>query len=346
MKCIPMTGDIDFIVPAVSKNQQTSFVVNSTIDIPNPALITYSWSAPDFNPTTYEGSTFTSTAPEMPNTYSITLIAHAEGYCDLMKTKDMEVLDCTVPGSTVPFTAFNPCGNAATGDYWYLTDTRESELNPSNTQTYKVKKMADGHIWMVQDIKFGNKCNKTTFSGSTSDQTGNVTSLTNKTYYGDCTNNMGTYSPANRGYMYDWAAAINKARAYKGSSYNVGCSGTNAGTNGTNPAACTGICPDGWHIPTGDSAGEFAAYSKAGACATDNDACWNPSSAFEGTYGGWVREPGTLYFTGERGDYWSSTYGDSDSAYMLTFAPAYSKPALTVEHSKIDGRTVRCIKNY
>jgi hypothetical protein len=73
----------------------------------------------------------------------------------------------------VPFPAFNPC-NAVTDDYWYLTDARES----NNVQTYKVKKMADGHIWMVQDMKFGDKCNKTTFIGSKDkDQKDSVTTL-------------------------------------------------------------------------------------------------------------------------------------------------------------------------
>ncbi|MDR3181181.1 MAG: hypothetical protein LBT61_04550, partial [Prevotellaceae bacterium] len=183
------------------------------------------------------------------------------------KTGAPGIMSCTPPGATVNFTAFNPCNTATTGNYWYLTDTRES----NNVQTYKVKKMADGHIWMVQDLKFGDKCNKTTFTGSDGkDQTGNVTSLTDKTYYGDCTNVKTSLTPSNRGYMYDWAAAINKPGAYRGSNADVGCTGTGSTAN-----ACQGICPEGWRVPTGDANGDYQFLINAyPACTTASSSCW------------------------------------------------------------------------
>jgi uncharacterized protein (TIGR02145 family) len=255
------------------------------------------------------------------------------------KTGAPGIVKCTAPGSTVNFTAFNPCSNATTGDYWYLTDTRES----NNTQTYKVKLMADGHIWMVQDLKFGDKCNKTTFTGSNGkDQTGNLTSLTDKTYYGDCTNIKISSTLPNRGYMYDWAAAINKSSAYNGSSANVGCSGTASGISGTVPGACQGICPAGWHVPTGGSDGEFMALHTAGGCSTSNADCWKADSVFEGVAAGIFKNNQIMY--SDAGFYLTSTYVSMRCMYELNFSST-TAPANPVA-DKYNGYTLRCVMNY
>ncbi|MDR3184484.1 MAG: fibrobacter succinogenes major paralogous domain-containing protein [Prevotellaceae bacterium] len=126
--------------------------------------------------------------------------------------------------------------------------------------------------------------------------------------YGDCMNATNSSTPA-RGYLYDWAGAIQKAGAYFGSSSDVGCSGVGSGTSGTNPGACQGICPEGWHIPTGDySNGEYQALHTAiGGCVTTNDDCWDASSAWEGVYGGYYSPNGALYDQGSCAYYGSST---------------------------------------
>jgi uncharacterized protein (TIGR02145 family) len=341
MNCVPMIGNIDFIASFASKNQQVSFVVSSEPNTPNPALITYSWSAPDFSPATYEGTTFTSTAPETPGMYSITLTAHAEDYyCDLVKVKNVEVEDCTAPGSTVNFTEFYPCSNATTGDYWFLTDERES----NNIQTYKVKKMADGKIWMVQDLKFGDKCDKATFSWLEGvNLTDNVTSLMDKTYYGDCINATNSSTPPNRGYLYNWAAAINKLDAYYGSNSDIGCSGTSSGSSGTNPGACQGICPTNWHIPTGESTGEFNALHKAFGNCSSFMSCWGPDSAWEGVLGGAYLEPGWLESQGAQKNVWTSTY--ASNTHARRFYTGYSDPG-NGSDKKYRAFAVRCVMNY
>jgi uncharacterized protein (TIGR02145 family) len=239
----------------------------------------------------------------------------------------------------VNFTAFDPCPDAAVGTVWYLTDTREA----ANPQTYKVKKLADGHIWMVQDMKFGDLCG-TTFAGSSSNQTGHVSSI--GTYYGDCTAATNTSTPSNRGYLYDWAAAINKSGAYYGSSSNVGCSGTANGSDGTKPGACQGICPAGWHIPTGATDGEFnALHNAAGGCSTNNDDCWDSAAAWEGVYGGYTSNSGSLNLQGIDAYCWSSTYYDSIHANTLYFGSGGASPG-TNRNYKYTGRTVRCLRNY
>jgi uncharacterized protein (TIGR02145 family) len=251
---------------------------------------------------------------------------------------------CTAPGVTVNFTAFNPCSNAVTGDYWYLTDTRESEATPSNVQTYKVKKMPDGHIWMVQDMKFGNLCNKTTFSGANnSDLIGEVTTLTDKTYYGDCTAATTTNTPSNRGYWYNWAAAINKKGAHAGSSSDVGCSGTGSGAIGANPGACQGICPVGWHVPTGDLSGEFTALHNAFGSCSSNDACWNATSLWEGVSGGYFVSMSVL-LDAQRGHYVSSSNNGS-TFFHLVFDPSWTRPSYG-NAGKYAAYLLRCLMNY
>jgi uncharacterized protein (TIGR02145 family) len=254
----------------------------------------------------------------------------------VVKTKEVTVIDCHEPGLTVNFTAFDPCSDAAIGAVWYLTDTRES----NNVQIYKVKKMADGRIWMIQDIKFGDKCNKTTFTGSTSNQTGKVTSLTDKTYYGDCTNIRNSNTPSNRGYLYDWAATVNKENAFRSSSYK-GCSGTTTGTEGTAPGACQGICPVGWHVPTSNTSGEFGdantKFQNTYNCANQN--CWLPSSEWDGVLGGGVYYTDDFSDSGIAGLYWSSTNSTSLDFTASTFNSAGG-------HWSSDFKSVRCVRNY
>jgi uncharacterized protein (TIGR02145 family) len=237
-----------------------------------------------------------------------------------------------------------PTGNEPVGTMWYLTDGRE----PNNIQRYKVKKMPDGHIWMVQDLKFGDKCGtKTTFAGSNgSDKTnGNYTSLPG-TWYGDCRNN----SQAGAGYLYDWAATMQKSGAYAGSTADVGCSGTAGGTAGKNPAACRGICPEGWHIPTGGTAGEFKAlYDKysAGTCVADNYFCWGPNSAFEGALNGWCESNGALNGQSWSVVYFSSTFYSSTEVYALYARTSDSDNGTRFAgNTKQNGYALRCVMNY
>jgi uncharacterized protein (TIGR02145 family) len=151
----------------------------------------------------------------------ISATVHMEGCCD-------------APGVTgITFSNFSPC-SPDFGATWTLTDDRDGK-------TYKVKYMPDDRYWMVQDLMFGDNCNKTSFNGSKSDKTGNVNS--SGTYYGDCRLNPNIQG----GYFYDWAAVINLPGAYYGGSASIGCSGTTTAVN-----ACQGICPRGWHIYTTD----------------------------------------------------------------------------------------------
>jgi uncharacterized protein (TIGR02145 family) len=194
--------------------------------------------------------------------------------------------------------------------------------------------MADGRIWMVQDMKFGNLCNKTTFSGSNgADQTGKLsTAIGYIGLYGDCRSN--TVSSA--GYLYDWAAAIQKSGAYEGGS-NVGCAGTSSG------ASCQGICPTGWHVPTKEEY-DAAITLFANAYGCSGPACWDASSQWAGVKGGWCSQTGKFGATNDHAVYWSST------SYSLKIATRFyiEPPKVGTDypvHPKSYGASVRCISN-
>jgi uncharacterized protein (TIGR02145 family) len=200
--------------------------------------------------------------------------------------------------------------------------------------------MADGRYWMVQDLKFGDKCNKEAFVGSTTDQTISKLTSISGYIYGDCMNKTDGSTPGNRGYLYDWAAAIQKPGAYYG--------GTDVGCSGTGGASCQGICPVGWHIPTGGSAGEYQALHTAmtSAGCSGDATCWNASSAWEGVLGGWCYTNGTLDHQGSRAYYWSSTYYDSNNAYFLRFLDLDSIVNPANYYYQSYGLSVRCVRNY
>jgi hypothetical protein len=106
LNCMPMTGSIDFMAQAnVPKGLATSFeVLQQNLSIPNASAITYTWSAPNFNPSSGTGTSYAPTAPDNTGTYPVTLIAHSTGYCDLPASKTVTVIDCN-PSLTYTLTA-------------------------------------------------------------------------------------------------------------------------------------------------------------------------------------------------------------------------------------------------
>jgi uncharacterized protein (TIGR02145 family) len=227
---------------------------------------------------------------------------------------------CDAPGATgVTFADFNPCSGASYNSTYTLTDARDSK-------TYKVKYLADGRYWMVQDLKFGDLCNKTAFSGSTSDRTGNINST--GTYYGDCRSNLVDCG----GYYYDWPALVNKPGAYNGSTSYAGCSGTTTAAN-----ACQGICPDGWHLPTKEEYDVLlenlhSIYN----CTKANCMYIYMESCVAGYVFGdqWERNE-IVYLT--------STYRNIESAYQI--AASHPNMGTDINGHKATGYTNRCLMN-
>jgi uncharacterized protein (TIGR02145 family) len=181
---------------------------------------------------------------------------------------------CTAPGSTVTFTAFNPCEGAAIGTTWTLQDTRDNK-------TYKVAMMADGRIWMAQNLNYAEGLTANASSDVANGKT--FTSTTNGapaigSYW--CPNVTGKPSGASSlcgvyGALYTWETAMmvdgrcaDEAKSSCGAnvwteswvSSNTYTSGApnvtanadknNARGNVTANGGGRGICHPGWHVPT------------------------------------------------------------------------------------------------
>jgi uncharacterized protein (TIGR02145 family) len=213
--------------PAITRQPGSKGICSGTktrLDVLADRATAYQWYNGNTAITSEGGNYYYTTgALTSPVTYKVTV---ANGACSV--TSDAAVVsittngcgeNCTPPEATVNFNAFNPCSGAANGTSWYLTDTRVG----GNNETYKVRKMEDGKIWMVQDLKYGN-CIDTRLEG---------------TEYGTLSGSCRTAVPAcvaaGAGYMYDWFLAL---------------AGTSTPCTGASDD-CRGLCPAGWHVPTG-----------------------------------------------------------------------------------------------
>jgi uncharacterized protein (TIGR02145 family) len=240
---------------------------------------------------------------------------------------------CHSAGATATFNNFFPCAAASYGATWQLTDDRDGK-------TYNVRYLPDGRYWMVQDLRYGGSAwdacvNRTTFNGTSSS---NPTHRFGTNTYGDCTNARNSDTPAERGYLYDWAAAMQAAAAAYGYSY-YGCSGITESAN-----ACQGICPPGFHVPTREEYVHADAMF-IGYYSCSDDACWRSVGGWAGVLGGYTSSAGSLSSQGSTAFYWSSKYDDSWNAYGLSFNSGTVFPG-TYAGYKYYGRAVRCVRNY
>jgi uncharacterized protein (TIGR02145 family) len=219
----------------------------------------------------------------------------------------------------IPFSAFSPSADAPTGTVWYLTDAREG----GNNNTYKVKKLTNGRIWMVQDLKFGTCPNSTEswYDDNSADATTHEPTVF-AGYVGHCRSS----AYPNAGFLYTWAAALQNKNAYFGSNALIGCSGSYG------DGACQGICPDGWHLPTANSSGQNE-FNLA-----------NFQDANEFSFGGVVDPLGALSYVQVKSLYWSASYLSPQTAYTWTTSPPVSSSHGDL--TKNSGATVRCVQNY
>jgi uncharacterized protein (TIGR02145 family) len=258
-------------------------------------------------------------------------------------TRAPGVFVCTLPGAAVDFTAFAPCANALTGATWSLTDRREIG---GNNETYKVRKMEDGRIWMVQGLRFGNCENPDAWYEDTSFDATTHTPTVADGHAGHCV----TSSNEGSAHLYSWAGAMNNSEAYNHPKVFLNCNGMSGALWGTDNR-WQGICPSGWHIPSmGGAGGEtrtlYVSIQNTHNCGgTDKiSECWlnywwDPSVRPGKYYDGARREPSNLAF-------WTScqngTSKDAISIHATSNVYAYGELTYTAHH----GIAVVCVKDY
>ncbi len=263
-----------------------------------------------------------------PGTYTYVRQAHSQE-CDLWQSSNVYTVrmveTCQKPGETATMQDFAPI-SYTTNSTWVLTDDR-------NAQTYTVRYLADGRFWMANDLKYPAACNKTTFSGATA--TGALGSNV-EGFYGDCRN-----SPhSSEGYFYDWMFVMQDERAYKGSSWDPGCTGNPGGK-----AACRGICPEGWHVPTSGNANSEVVILFNTLCGTQRTdiSCLTNNTTFNLSQYGWVRGDNSIYYDGA----YTVIHPSNPCSDQLNYTWG-GRPGLVsynFQNEKSHGTVVRCVRN-
>ena len=259
------------------------------------------------------------------------------------------------------------CSSLASGATTALTDERDNN-------TYAVAKLADGKCWMIENLRLADKDSSNndinlsstnthgpslpltnsdsttsnhlspttdptttawcqTDSSACDDQsmlaTNNTTLFTSNTASGySAESNVYSY-----GNYYNWYSATGGHGKY-GSSY------------GSSYTAPGDICPAGWHLPTGNTSGEFSAL----------DSAMGGTGIYQGTSQAsnrWRSFPNNFVYSGYVGDtsvanrgfygtYWSSSADNVSRAHILGVNENSVSPSMSVSE-KHYGYVVRCV---
>lgn len=209
------------------------------------------------------------------------------------------------PEPPIPMQGFDKSTLANVGDSAVLTDMRDGNK-------YTVKKLADGNVWMTENLRIINKTITSADSNVTSDFTIPASSVSG--FNAQDTNNA--YVDSTYGGYYTFYTAT------------AGTGGTSL-TSGNAPSS---ICPKGWRLPTDGSSSEFQTLFNN----------YNSSALMQGepnfTLSGRVVN-GSVYDRGSYGLFWSSTVNNA-SAYRL----GLNSSSVSVSTSmKTYGFSVRCM---
>ena len=219
--------------------------------------------------------------------------------------------------------------NSMEDDKTYLiVDSRDN-------RTYDISKMEDGNIWMTENLDLGRE--PLTYD-LTSENTNLSTTVTAETFNswkktsGSATNDAGEYI-SNNGT--DAASGTPYATLYN---YYAATAGTISGSTNSNNAEYD-ICPAGWRLPTGGSAGEFKALhteyhssAEMRAPVADGGAAFALAGMFSNS------SPNDR---GSNGYYWSSVRNSDTKMYILYVYT--SSINSTSSYIRSSGLSIRCV---
>ncbi|MBQ6438093.1 hypothetical protein IJJ12_01765, partial [bacterium] len=228
--------------------------------------------------------------------------------------------------------SFTPamCAAAATPTLDGYTDLG-TMIDERDGKSYAVRKYADGHCWMAQNLAYGTVSSAADFKTYSYDHP-NAINILGVGLYGVA------YSPGSNyeGYLYDWQAAMQRADTYYGVAY-------------AGPEGVQGICPTGWHVPTGGSSGELKALSDATGTNTTfffgGNYCASGNRCISGIIRG---HNSTVDFLGTRIHIWSST--SNTATYATTYSYGLQAQAdlvnPAVDSNRFAGFSIRCLADY
>ena len=255
---------------------------------------------------------------------------------------------------------WNGCIGLNIGDVTALTDARDND-------TYAVAKLADGKCWMIENLRLDNTADRNSdgslsqgynpsfigladpesadFSNSTTANSLYTTEIGvegKNTISGDnqgsrfprynnnntsqraanTTNtNVNTYSYGN---YYTWAAVIADTTDYTGGDHNT-----------------TSICPTGWHIPTGNTSGEYYTLNTNANSGSTSVSIGLRSYPTNFLYSGYFYSS-SARSRGSDSSYWSSTASSANYLYSLYLGSTAVRPG-TTSSNKYFGFSVRCV---
>ena len=243
------------------------------------------------------------------------------------------------------------CSSLSSGATTTLADPRDGT-------EYTIAKLGDNKCWMTQNLKL-NLANLTEpiSSSNTNNPTADFVTAAAASPASSsswCTTNSSAcddqilYNTTNLGGT-SCGTSDGNCDAY-GTYYNwyTATGGNGKYSTGTGVTATGDICPSGWHLPTGNSSGEFYALNTAinsGSTSSPSGLVGSPANfVYSGYYYG--SSAGSRGSSGGEGVYWSSTVstGNSNGAYDLLFSESleYVHPG-TGYVSKYFGFAVRCV---
>ena len=230
------------------------------------------------------------------------------------------------------------CAATTVGTTATLRDTRDNS-------TYSVAKLADNKCWMTQNMRldFSKLVENISADNTNNPSATFITSANAKPAANNgawCTDNS---SACDDQLQYNTVNIGNSTYDDYGVYYNWYTATAGNGTYAMSSGTTTGdICPKGWHLPTGNTNGEFYNLNTAinsGSTSSPSGLMASPANFL---YSGSVNGSSVSY-QGSNGRYWSSTAYSSNYAYYLGFVSSYVIPG-TDSSNKYYGFSVRCVR--
>ena len=228
-----------------------------------------------------------------------------------------------------------------------LRDNRDNEV-------YTVAKLADGNCWMTENLRLDNNAtiNATNTNNPISSFT--VLSPSSDSWCTSTSSSCFNQSILNSNNIANTVSPMTgtDANIYSYSNYYNWYSATAGnGTRSISSGTVAGdLCPAGWHLPYGgnetsakggNTSGGFYYLNQqmgaaTGAAGSNNWRSFPNNFVYSGYWYG-----SSAYYRGNYGYYWSSTAGNTSSAYNLYFHSGYVNP--TNSSDKYYGHSVRCV---
>ncbi len=224
--------------------------------------------------------------------------------------------------------ARDPYAHEVTGPVWSFTTN--SPINPMGTvrddrdgKVYKTVTINE-KIWMAQNLNLG-----TMINASNGGDRNDGYQLNNQKAEKFCYKNDPAYCEIYGG-LYQWDEAM---------AYNPG-------------EGATGLCPDGWHIPTDAEWHELVIFLDPvdGEAQAGDKLALGSQTGFQALFSGYMIFAERKYYDNiQAGYFWSSTANPNAALnHMSLMRSIYrAKPAFQQDTSqKVNGLSVRCVKDY